>query len=137
MSGETTGTLCLVKKGTYASPTDLLGQGNMSIENVGELIPIDNKSSGEWIRYLANASTSRGQNVTIEFDSNDDPAYKQLLADARTQTTGQYVIDMISYYYEGTYIPRFPSETANKNELLKATIIFVADGEVTDGVPVP
>lgn len=138
MAGEVTGTLCLIKGGTYATPTELYGQGTMGIENTGDLIPIDNKSSGEWAVYIDGASTTKGQVITVEFDYNDSAEFKTLLAAARNKTAGPYVIDMLGYYYEGTYVPSMPSESANKNEGLKMTIIFSSSGPVTSNdAPAP
>jgi len=131
MSGEITGTLCTVKAGTFASPTAILGQGTMSIEHLGDPILIDNKSSGEWQQALDGASTTKAKNVTVEFDYNDDPAFKQLIIDAEAKTKGAYVIDMQNYYYEGNFIPSITSETANKNEIVKISITFTSDGVIT------
>ncbi len=135
MAGQTTGTLCLVKGGTYASPVELYGQGTMGIEHAGDLIPIDNKSSGEWAVYIDGASTTKSQTVTVEFDYNDAPEFQQLLEDARAKKAGPYVMDMLGYYYEGTYIPSMPSESANKNEALKMSVIFTSSGPITHGKP--
>lgn len=135
MAGEQTGTLCTVKSGTYLTPVDILGQGTMSIEHVGDTILIDNKSSGEWQQALDGASTTKAKNITVEFDYNDDTGFQTLIADAEAKTAGSYVVDMVGYYYEGNFIPSITSETANKNELVKMTITFTSNGAITRGTP--
>ena len=137
MAGEINGVLCTVKSGTYASPTDILGQGTMSIERPESPILIDNKSSGEWQQVLDGGFTTKARNITVEFDYNDDPAFAALLAAAETGTVGPYVVDMDQYYYEGNFQPSITAETANKNEIVKITVLFTSNGVVTRAIPTP
>lgn len=137
MAGEAVGTLCTVKTGTYATPLDIAGQGTMTVERTETPIIIDNKSTGEWQQVLDGAFTTKSRNPTVEFDYNDDPAFTQLIADADAGVIGPYVIDMNKYYYEGNFQPSITSETANKNEIVKISIKFTSNGEVTRGVPTP
>lgn len=131
MSGELLGTLCVVKAGTYALPTAIVGQGTLAIATSGDLIPIDNKSTGQFMQYLPGASTTQGQIATVEFDYNDDAGFLAMLAAASTKSEGAYVLDMIGYYYEGTYIPQVTAETGNKNEIVKVSVTFTANGAFT------
>jgi hypothetical protein len=137
MSNEINGVLCTVKSGTYASPTDILGQGTLSVERTEAPILIDNKSSGEWQQVLDGGFTTKSRNLSVEFDYNDDPAFIALLAAAETGTVGPYVVDMSEYYYEGSFQPSITSETANKNEIVKITVLFTSNGVITRAVPVP
>ena len=136
MANEINGVLCLVKAGTFALPTEILGQGTMSIEHGGDPILIDNKSSGEWQTVLDGGSTTRSLNPTVEFDHNSDAGYKALLTAARNKTAGDYVFVMGSaadgYYYEGNFVPSIASETANKNEIVKISILFTSNGVITN-----
>lgn len=134
MAGEIDGVLCLVYSGLSAAPTAILGQGNMSVEHVGDPIPISNKSSGSWQDFLDGGTTEQGRNVTIEFDYNSDTEFQTLYAAAKAKTKGSYFFDLTGTTegFEGQFIPNVTSETANKNEIRKVSISFTSAGVVTD-----
>ena len=44
---------------------------------------------------------------------------------------------MSEYYYEGSFQPSITAETANKNEIVKITVLFTSNGVITRDVPTP
>jgi hypothetical protein len=134
MAGEFDSITCKVFSGTNASPVAILGQGTMGLERGETPIIVDNKDS-EWQEVITGASTTRSRNITVEFDVNSDPGYVAMVAAVAARTVDPYVINRPDKYFEGNFMVTIASDTYNKSESGKQSIIFTSSGEITEGIP--
>ena len=131
MANGINGGLCMIYSGTYAAKTDIVGQGDATVNHQGAPIELSNKSSGNWRVNLDGSISTKAVDIDVPVTASDDASYETLVANAFAGTAGPYVFDFIEYYYEGTFTPVLQSESAAKDNAVEATIQFQSSGEVT------
>ena len=131
MSNGTNGGLCKIYKGTFASKTEIVGQGDATITHAGAPIEINNKSTGGWRCNLTDAISTQALDVAIEFHASDDASIKTLRQEAAAGTQSTYVFDFIDYYYEGTFTPVHNTSTAAKDTAVALAFTFMSSDEPT------
>lgn len=137
MANGFNGGLCLVYKGLYATKTDIVGQGDATLNHTGAPIEINNKSSGRWRENLDDSISTRALDIDIEFTVSDDASIEQLIADAFAGTSGDYSMEFVDsagtsgYYYEGIFTPVISTETAAKDAAVTMSVQFQSSGEIT------
>jgi len=126
------GGACVIKRGTFASPTEIVGHGNMSLTMDGDTVKVSNKSVGGWVITLDGASTEKSMTASVTFSQSDDTSFQTLADEAFNFTRGAFVIQMgNSHYYEGEWTPKLTGETGDKGAASDATIVFESSGTIT------
>ena len=131
MANGYNGGLCLLKLGLQVAATEIVGQGNATVNHNGAPIELNNKSSGGWRVNLDGSLSTKSVDIDIDFTVSDDSDLQDLIDDAFSGVAGEYTMDFIDYYYEGTFTPVISSETANKDEAVTVSIQFQSSGEIT------
>jgi len=130
MANGINGGLCTIKKGTFALPTEITGQGDAVVTHQGAPIELNNKSSGGWRVNLDGSISTKAVDIAVQLTVSDDAVVKQLIADAFAGTASAYVMDFVEYYYEGTFTPVIGTENAAKDAAVTIDVTFQSSGEV-------
>lgn len=137
MANGINGGLVLIKKGTYALPETIVGQGDASVAHQGAPIELTNKSTGGWRVNLDGSISTKAIDVDVEVTFNDDTVLAQVLDDAFNGVASSYVIDFIDFYYEGQFTPVVNTESAAKDAAVTIAMQFQSSGEITRTVVTP
>ncbi len=135
MSNGVNGGLVLVKKGLFVAATEIVGQGDATVNHGGAPIEINNKSSGGWRVNLDGSTSTRSMDIDLELTVSDDVSTQALIAAAFAGTAEEYTMDFIDYYYEGVFTPVINSESAAKDSAVTLSMQFQSSGEITRGTP--
>lgn len=131
MANGINGGLCMVYLGTFASKTEIVGQGDATITHGGAPIEINNKSTGGWRENLEDSISTRSMDIAVDFTVSDDASVLTLISAAFAGTAEDYVMDFIDYHYEGTFTPVISTETAAKDTATTISVTFQSSGEIT------
>lgn len=140
MSDYRSGLKCLVKLGLFADAQEIIGQGSMSNEKVNNLIPVNNKSTGEWSLYLEGESAERAENFTVTFDTNTSENFLTLYAATKVNTSVELtfmlgdITDAGTEYIEGKFMVTTSGGAMDKGAIQQMTFSFMSQGQPTYGV---
>jgi len=138
MANGFNGGFCKIYKGTFATKTEIVGQGDASLSHAGAPIEINNKSTGGFREDLDGSISTRALDIDIEYSTSDDASFETLVSEAFSATTGEYVFvftnddaSTVGYYYEGNFTPVITAESAAKDSAATSTVQFRSSGAYT------
>jgi predicted secreted protein len=135
MANGINGGLVLIKKGLFASTTEIVGQGDATVNHTGAPIEINNKSTGGWRENLDGSTSTRAMDIDVEVTVSDDASVQALIAAAFAGTAEEYTMDFIDYYYEGTFTPVINTESAGKDSAVTLSMQFQSSGAIVRDTP--
>lgn len=137
MSYKTKGTDVIFEYLDGPAIGEIVGQGDMTHTQNGDLVEISNRSLGDDVTYMDEERANKQHVLQGDLTYNTHETYRQVLADAEV---GKQRLMRITYpgsgevtdeSFEGLFVPHAVGRNINRGQAVTTAITFSSSGPVT------